>query len=384
MTARNWRRGFSLAPGLLKLPFLGEGDILSKEAFDRPVAGTPLATIWSMQYLRAVAASGVVLFHCLGDAGLEFDLGAAGIHLFFTLSGFMMWSIAGNRAARPLPFLLGRIRRIVPMYWIATAVAVGSTYVVPGFFYQATRRVPAIVRSLFFIPQYGVDGGIFPVLYQGWTLQYEMYFYLLFALCLLVPFRMRLRLLCAIFAVFAAIGMVFQPHSPALQTYTDPICLEFLAGALVARFGWRFASPRLSLYVAMGGAIAFCMSDRYEPLLGYAAPFMLAGTASALIVGLLSLEGLGRMPHDRFLLLLGEASFAIYLFQDVGFALASPFVDGANPWVRVPVATLSAVAAGVIIHMAIERPLTARMKRLVRIPRTPAVPVRRLPAAVER
>jgi exopolysaccharide production protein ExoZ len=327
-----------------------------------------------MHYLRAVAALGVVLFHCLGDAGLDFNLGAAGIHLFFTLSGFMMWSIAGEREIRPGPFLLGRIRRIVPLYWIATAVAVASTYVVPGFFYQATRQVPIILKSLFFIPQIGVDGGMFPVLFQGWTLQYEMFFYVLFALCLLAPVRIRLRLLCAVFVGLAAIGMIFKPSSPLLHTYTDPICLEFLAGALIARFGWRIASPRLALWVAIGGGLAFGLSDHYEPALGYAAPLILAATASALIVGLLSLERAGRMPHDRFLLLLGEASFAIYLFQDVGFALASPVMETANPLARALVYALSAAVTGVLTHLALEKPLTAWMKRSRRPTATPVNP----------
>lgn len=328
-----------------------------------PAEGARLSTIWSMHYLRAVAALGVVLFHCLGDAGWDFNLGAAGIHLFFTLSGFMMWSIAGDRDIRPWAFLLGRIRRIVPLYWIATAVAVGSTYLMPGFFYQGTRHVPIILKSLFFIPQIGVDGGVFPVLSQGWTLQYEMFFYTLFAICLLVPVRTRLALLCAIFTVLAGVGTILEPQSPALHTYTDPICLEFLAGVLVARFGWRIASRRPALLVVIGGGIAFGLSDRYEPALGFAAPLILAATASALIVGLLSLERAEWMPHYRFLLLLGEASFAIYLFQDLGFALASPFMEGASPLARALVYALSAAATGVLIHRAIEKPLTAWIKR---------------------
>lgn len=324
-----------------------------------------LATIWSMQYLRAVAALGVVMFHCLGDAGFEFHLGSAGIHLFFTLSGFMMWSIAGNGRIRPLPFLLGRIRRIVPMYWIATATAVASTYFVPGFFYQATRQVSNIVKSLLFIPQLGVDGGIFPVLYQGWTLQYEMYFYLLFSLCLLCPHGFRLRLLCLTFAALAGAGVILEPGSPMLHVWTDPICLEFAAGALVAHHGWRLRSPRNAMGIAILGAVTFLLSDHFEPVLRYASPLMLAATASTLIVGLLSLEDLGKIPHVRLLLLLGEASFAIYLFQDLGFALVLQITETSKPLLAISLSAFSAVATGVCIHWIVERPLNASMKRLV-------------------
>jgi exopolysaccharide production protein ExoZ len=354
---------------------------LADERTGTSVAGAQHATIWSMHYLRAVAALGVVLFHCLGDAGWGFNLGAAGIHLFFTLSGFMMWSIAGERDIRPLAFLLGRIRRVVPLYWIATAVAVGSTYVVPGFFYQSTRDVPIILKSLLFIPQFGVDGGVFPVLFQGWTLQYEMFFYALFALCLLAPVRARVTLLCVAFLGLAALGMMFKPQSPLWHTYTDPICLEFLAGALVARCGWRIASPLWATCGAIGAGIAFCLSDHYESSLGEIAPLILAVTAASLIVALLSLERAGRMPHNRILRLLGEASFAIYLFQDVGFALASPIMATANPLARALVYALSAVVTGVFIHLTLEKPLTARIKRFRR---AAAWPVNPQPAMAER
>jgi exopolysaccharide production protein ExoZ len=111
---------------LLKVPF-GKELALADTRDYVPTGGTQLSTIWSLHYLRAVAALGVVVFHALSDTGWDFHLGAAGIHLFFTLSGFMMWSIAGQGTTRPLSFLSGRVRRIVPMYWIATGVAVCST-----------------------------------------------------------------------------------------------------------------------------------------------------------------------------------------------------------------------------------------------------------------
>lgn len=324
--------------------------------------GAQLPTIWSMHYLRAAAALAVVVFHSLSNTGWDFALGAAGIHLFFTLSGFMMWSIAGEGATRPVPFLVGRARRIVPMYWIATMVAVCSTWVAPGVFYQATRSIPMVVKSLFFIPQIGTEGGIFPVLYQGWTLQYEMFFYALFALCLLVPQRGRLRLLCVIFTMLALAGMAFKPVSPALHTYTDPICLEFLAGVLVARFRWRVASPRVALHLAVWGAIIFCLSDSFERELGFASPVILAVTTSTLIVGLLSLEGQGRMARRPVLLLLGEASFSIYLFQSLGSVLVSLLAADAHPLVGALVYSLGATATGVLIHLLVEKPLTRVLK----------------------
>ena len=76
---------------------------------------------------------------------------------------------------------------------------------------------------------------ILPVYALGWTLNYEMFFYLVFGLCLFVPLpRMRFALLAAAFLLLVACGLLFQPSSAVARTYTDPILLEFLAGVMLA------------------------------------------------------------------------------------------------------------------------------------------------------
>lgn len=89
--------------------------------------------IGNIQILRGVAALAVVLFH-LPTFGGRLDLpgapdaflrnllasGAAGVDLFFVISGFIMAHVYARRPDGPGLFLLRRGLRIVPLYWMVT------------------------------------------------------------------------------------------------------------------------------------------------------------------------------------------------------------------------------------------------------------------------
>ncbi len=90
------------------------------------MAPTPMKTIHGIQYLRALAALGVVLFHAAERTGHHFAIGAAGVDVFFVISGFIMWVISDRRPTAPLAFLRERLRRIAPIYWLATLVMIGG------------------------------------------------------------------------------------------------------------------------------------------------------------------------------------------------------------------------------------------------------------------
>ena len=78
--------------------------------------------VHSIQFLRAIAAFTVLLFHLIGPA---FVIGAAGVDVFFVISGFIMGSFAAG--GKPLQFFYHRLVRIVPLYWAVTlAMCIGA------------------------------------------------------------------------------------------------------------------------------------------------------------------------------------------------------------------------------------------------------------------
>ena len=79
----------------------------------------------SIQYLRGFAAFGVLIYHAAERAGGAFGLGAAGVDVFFVISGFIMWVVTCKRSPSPQEFLLKRVQRIVPLYWGLTLLVAG-------------------------------------------------------------------------------------------------------------------------------------------------------------------------------------------------------------------------------------------------------------------
>src|ERR1700730_5517211 len=140
--------------------------------------------VYGVQVLRAAAATLVVVFH-IGrmieiktglDIGSWTHAGPAGVDLFFVISGFIMvYTMPKDFSA--WRFLLRRIIRIAPLYWILTIAYLALVIL------TARRHIPTtdIVASFFFLPARDENGMIYPPIGQGWTLAYEMFFYVALA-----------------------------------------------------------------------------------------------------------------------------------------------------------------------------------------------------------
>ncbi len=145
-------------------------------------------TLYSIQYLRAVAAYLVVLFHIsatLNGKGSDiavFETGAIGVDIFFVLSGFLMAMIVGQRREIDGQFLLRRIIRIAPLYYLLTSVLFVIAALAPDFLVSDRLNFAQLFASFLFIPFPSADGSLAPILSLGWTLNYEMFFYCLIAL----------------------------------------------------------------------------------------------------------------------------------------------------------------------------------------------------------
>ena len=146
--------------------------------------------ISNIQILRAIAAILVVAFHTV-LAAKSYNLpteffykvdiwGAAGVDIFFIISGFIMVYIQINKKKKPLDFLKDRIERIVPLYWFLTLFIAALLIVFPQAFRELSLSANHLINSLFFINYF--NGDDHPLLYVGWTLEYEMLFYIVYYL----------------------------------------------------------------------------------------------------------------------------------------------------------------------------------------------------------
>jgi exopolysaccharide production protein ExoZ len=321
--------------------------------------------IWSIQYLRALAALGVVVFHALESSPYRFEIGQAGVDVFFVISGFIMASLMLGREGDPLTFAWRRLVRIVPLYWATTFAALVVAWLKPSFFYRMDASLENAALSMLFIPHTSAAGGVSPVLWQGWTLEYEMFFYLLCALALLLPSR-RLVALGAALVALVVVGLVVQPAGPIALAYTNPLLLEFGAGVLLAlawRQRWLRAFWLGAGALAAGVGVYALQQAGLAPVTG--ARIIDWGVPALLIVaGALAMEGGGRMPRSRFGLLVGDASYSLYLTH--GFAVSGFlwfFPETPLP-LRVAACVIGAVTAAIATYLLFEKPVTEFLKRL--------------------
>lgn len=330
--------------------------------------------LYSVQYLRALAATLVVIAHAgahpLSEHSYFFDrLGQLGVTLFFAISGFIMVAITGTGRVAPVDFLRRRVTRIVPLYWAFTTLAAVLALVAPSLFRNTVFTVPHFVQSLLFVPHAAPGtGSTSPLLSLGWTLNYEMFFYLCFAACAFLVAATRVTVLTVAFVGLFVVGLVFQPTQVALQFYSNPALLAFCAGTWVGLahvHGRIVALPPAYVWgglaiAVLGLFIAFVIDQEPgEHLLSFVA--LIAFGASAVALGL---RGETIWPKSRWLELLGDASYAVYLVHMfvVGAVVAvagrlASFDDPAVYLATIATCTVVATAAGVAVHLWFEKPV---------------------------
>ena len=281
-------------------------------------------SIISIQILRAFAAL-LVVFHHARYQIPEFEVffyggvwpfGQAGVDIFFVISGFIMWVTTHDRRTTPLQFMTNRIVRIVPLYWLMTLAVAAACLIMPSQFRGVVLTPEHVVKSLFFIPDFypGMPSRIWPLLLPGWTLNYEMAFYLVFAGALLLPRRLMIPLIGSLFTTAVAAGFIFDFDSAVGMFYTESIIMEFVAGMMLGHL-WlhgRLKVPPLPALAAIPAAFVALIaltpfSVPQTRLLVWGVPAVLIVTAG------LSLELRGRFISSRFLKLMGDASYSIYL-----------------------------------------------------------------------
>ena len=202
------------------------------------------AVLFPVQYLRAAAALVVMFFHVsvLTQETWGLDprrvdhIGAAGVDLFFVISGFIMAMIV----ARPGAFdgkryWIRRIARVVPAYWAITLFVFGLAVVLPSLFHSTTANLSHLLVSLSFLAMDNGDGTTVPLLVVGWTLNYEMFFYAIVAVTAGLFSDRRLLGASGVIVCLVLIGFLFEPANPSLAFYTNPILLEFVFGIMIFR-----------------------------------------------------------------------------------------------------------------------------------------------------
>lgn len=220
--------------------------------------------IESIQILRGLAALSVVMFHYRfylvpdgADRTIPDQLlgwGAIGVDLFFVISGFIMVYVTSDKnhgAKTSISFIINRLTRILPTYYVLLLFAFLTGGAMSTFHYP--EKVSNLISALTFhpylsepAPLYLPDSGMYNI---RWTLNYEIYFYLAFSICLLV--KPRLIALCAWFLlpiVFAySLTSTFTVSTHGYNF--NPVMLRFSTNPMILEFGIGVLAGYVYLYL---------------------------------------------------------------------------------------------------------------------------------------
>ncbi|MCE0812477.1 acyltransferase [Buttiauxella sp. S04-F03] len=343
----------------------------------------------SIQFFRCIAIALVVYAHSFDRMERYSELSnyisfsdlahfsRSGVDLFFIISGFIMSYITHNDVVSGKfswrSFMYKRITRIVPMYWLVSLVVLVLLHSFPSIFYNTTTDIYHTLGSFFFVAIASPEGKFAPLLGVGWTLNLEMYFYLILALFI---FFFKDKYIFRIFifiSLCASLGLLFKGRDE-LYIYsliTNPILLEFILGAFVYhlyKMNSRFLPDSL-WYVLLAFSFIFISFTLFLQMpddlrfLYWGVPY------SILILCTLRIFEFYKFP--KFFLIIGDASYSIYLthyfiisgFYFILHRLGYDFMS--NPFLVISTAMIFSILSGYAAYKLIEIKIVVFFKKNV-------------------
>lgn len=342
----------------------------------------------NLQILRFIAASLVLFSHVQHQAVKLFASDASfapfepiywagGVDIFFVISGFIMYYITSDKfgmRGAPADFLLKRLVRIAPPYWLFTLLMVLSTFLFAKHISHPDFSLSLLLSSLFFIPKINSYGLFYPVLMLGWTLNFEFFFYIVFSLGLLFGKRLGVFLIFTIMFFVASLKYFLPLVESPFAFYSNSIIFEFVLGILLAMFyldGFRI-SVRMSFMLVILSVIAMVFFQSF----GIASQnweyrFLWMGIPAVLLCAGFVLNFDDGIPPSAFmkrLSFLGDASYSLYLSHPFSLnliALAWTKLGISYPWIYIFISCVFSLLCAVLVFTCVERPLVDSFSRLL-------------------
>ena len=263
---------------------------------------------YNIQYLRAVAAIATVAYHTIGisyNYGYDYpnffnvkQWGGYGVDLFFVISGYVIVYSQDKSNKNISLFLKNRFLRIIPTYYFLTTFYIFFIVFFPNLFKSSSNFElnSTILESYLFYSTWFEN---FPLLKVGWSIEYEIYFYLIFSISILLKNFVKEYYFTLIIVII--LFLIFD-----LQLFVLEFCLGILIHIIRKKYK---VNKNISSLLFFLGIIIFVIDikklNELDRFFSYGIPSFL------IILGSIDLK-----EHKfSFFKLLGDASYSIYLIQ---------------------------------------------------------------------
>ena len=312
--------------------------------------------------LRVVGALGIALYH-IGTFNDHIATLQAGVSLFFCISAFLMMYTTQNGVSSH--YILKRLIRIVPLYWIMTAFTFAAMQVVPSI---STGGTPEFIKSLFFIPyvRHALKSAdvVRPMVGPAWTLFYDVYFTFIFGLCMKISHKFRGILAAVACTMLLVIQYRFSPEHPFLFILAQPWWISFVVGIGVfyaLRSVWN-KSVTTRLQILLGVLAAITLVLMFLSDLNIYRNAVLSGVALFSLVLAFKKQAMPKAINH-----LGKISFSFYMIHYYVILIVGKVIDlkifSVKSMFAIAIIMLSSVVLASISNYLIEDKFSNYLKK---------------------
>ncbi|MGX9964245.1 acyltransferase family protein [Roseomonas sp. F4] len=332
----------------------------------------PAVQLPALTSLRFLAATAVVLFHVpyvlpLSVGTTPLHQGTLGVSFFFMLSGFILRHAHAPEGFRPLPFYRRRAARVLPLHYATLIIWTWLFFANWGN--SLGEKINSGIANFLAIHSL-FSGHLYTLGYNAvsWSISVELVFYALFPLLLVGGRAIRVFAACALVALLlppAAAAGLDRAFPGFFHFHPLGRLLEFSAGMALHGL-WRHWRPgeKVATIVQIGAILLLlALVPATEAVPPHLRNLLLLAPFGLLILGFAWDGPLTRLLSRPFPVLLGEASFALYMTHHMLFMLIDPMLVGLGASIALPLAVLSAILLSVAVYLLFEGPVRALLNR---------------------